>query len=171
MKKSTKLFCVGAFFCMVIVVLVFILSNSENGDDSIMIYGMSLMFALLPAGYGISAGFDARAKEKREEFANLPKPLRDKILADKEIVSVKIVSSSTDTTTRGSVTSSVARGVIGGALFGPIGMIAGAATPKQKTVGTETKITFAVRYASGRVSSETVVVDSLRYKELVKHIV
>lgn len=87
-----------------------------------------------------------------------------------KIVSVAIVDTTEKSKTKASITSSVVRGAVGGLLLGPVGMVAGAVTPKKKTV-TETKtVTFAVLYANGERKLETVKHDSKRFKELAKYL-
>ena len=54
------------------------------------------------------------------------------------------------------------RAVVGGALLGPVGALAGAASGSSKA----TKATFSVKYASGRVAVETVDINSRRFREL-----
>ena len=54
------------------------------------------------------------------------------------------------------------RALVGGALFGIAGSIAGAASGTSKA----TKATFSVKYASGRTGTETVDIGSRRFKEL-----
>lgn len=87
-----------------------------------------------------------------------------------KIVSVVIVDTTEKSKTKASITSSVVRGTIGGLLLGPVGMVAGAVTPKKKTI-TETKtVTFAVLYADGTRRLETVKNGSARFKELAKYL-
>lgn len=88
-----------------------------------------------------------------------------------KIVSTSIVGSTTKSKQKASVTSAVARGVVGGLIFGPIGAVAGAVTPKKKTIETDDKVTFAVLYASGKRDVETVKFGSKRYNELAKYTV
>ena len=102
---------------------------------------------------------EARAQAQMEQWKE-----------DNTIVSTAIVNSTTIGKQKASVTSSVVRGAVGGAVFGPVGLIAGAVTPK-KTITTKTKdVTFSIRYASGRCTTEKVKFGSLRYKELIKYI-
>lgn len=87
-----------------------------------------------------------------------------------KIVSTVIVDTTEKSKTKASITSSVVRGTIGGLLLGPVGMVAGAVTPKKKTI-TETKtVTFAVLYADGTRRLETVKNGSARFKELAKYL-
>ena len=88
-----------------------------------------------------------------------------------KIVSVAMVDSETQSKQKASVSSSLVRGAVGGLLFGPVGAIAGAVTPKKKTVTMGSEVTFAVLYESGKRKLEKVKVGSARYKELAKHLV
>ena len=54
------------------------------------------------------------------------------------------------------------RAVVGGALLGPVGALAGAVSGTSKA----TKATFSVKYANGRTAVETVDINSRRFKEL-----
>ena len=72
------------------------------------------------------------------------------------------------TKTKKGLLSTASRGLVGGALFGPVGGIIGASTAKSKstTKVTSENITFLVEYANGRKATETVKVNSLRYQML-----
>lgn len=102
---------------------------------------------------------EARAQAQMEQWK-----------ADNTIVSTAIVNSTTIGKQKASVTSSIVRGAVGGVVFGPVGMVAGAVTPKKKTVTTGATVTFAILYESGKRSVETVKVGSKRYNELAKYI-
>ena len=128
-------------------------------------------------------------KEKRKEYNALSETEREKVDAEKErkqaeaqerlerlkanttIVSTAIVGGTTVSKQTASATSSIVRGAVGGAVFGPVGMIAGAVTPKKKIVTKGGTVTFSILYASGNRSVETVKVGSSRYNELAKYVV
>ena len=82
--------------------------------------------------------------------------------ADKTIVSAVLISAQN----KKSGASALGRAVVGGALLGPVGAIAGASTGKSYAKSA----TFSVKYASGRTSTETVSVDSKRFKELSSYL-
>lgn len=100
-------------------------------------------------------GDKAAVKSGREEMRRREQERKE---ADKRPVSAVLIG----TDSKKSGASTVGRALVGGALLGPIGAIAGAASGKSKT----TKATFSVKYASGRTGTETVEIHSKRFKEL-----
>ena len=72
------------------------------------------------------------------------------------------------TTTKKSIVSATTRGLVGSALLGPVGGIIGASTAKGKAISkvSSQNITFLVEYSNGKKATETVKVNSLRYKLL-----
>lgn len=102
------------------------------------------------------------AKKKQEadrKYRELCKKYADeRKVADKKAVSAVLIS----TDSKKSGVSAAGRAVVGGALLGPVGAIAGAASGTSKA----TKATFSVKYASGRVATEIVYVNSSRFREL-----
>ncbi len=109
-------------------------------------------------------------REQRIARAERTQAQMEQWKADNTIVSTAIVNTTSKSKQKASVTSSVVRGAVGGALFGGVGMVAGAVTPKKTTVTKDTTVTFAILYASGKRSVETVKVGSKRYNELAKYI-
>jgi hypothetical protein len=75
--------------------------------------------------------------------------------ARNEVVRTVLVDSSHTATARTKATSAAARGAIGGALFGPLGMVAGAVSGKKKVTEHHTT-TFLVYYRDGTRETETV---------------
>ena len=63
-----------------------------------------------------------------------------------------------------SFTSSATRGLVGGALLGPVGLLAGSLSGKNK----KDKVTFLVTYKDGHTSIETVKKGSIIYKTYIK---
>ena len=151
------------------------------GDTAAIVGAVSLVF--LPI-----LGFIFRSGEKRKAYRALTPEARAKVDADRErkvaeaqakmdtwkadntIVSTAIVNTTSKGKQRASVTSSVVRGAVGGAIFGPVGLVAGAVTPKKTTITKDMTVTFAILYESGRRNVETVKVGSKRYNELAKYI-
>lgn len=109
-------------------------------------------------------------RERRAAQAERAQVQMEQWKADNTIVSTAIVNSTTIGKQKASVTSSIVRGAVGGVVFGPVGMVAGAVTPKKKTVTTGATVTFSILYASGKRGVETVKVGSKRYNELAKYI-
>lgn len=67
--------------------------------------------------------------------------------------------------TRKSVGSSITRGIIGGALLGPVGLIGGALSGKNKS-----ETTFTVVYKSGRREVVTVKNDSDEFRKYASYV-
>lgn len=161
-----------------LVVFLMAIYQTETGEYMGEIAGWVMMVSLMIL---LPAGFVYRFKEKRKAYETLPPEEREQKLAeaherlealkaDSTIVSTAIVNSTTIGKQKASVTSSIMRGAIGGMVFGPVGAVAGAVTPKKK-ITTKTKdVTFSVRYASGRCELETVKFGSRRYNELARYL-
>ena len=108
-------------------------------------------------------------QEYREKCAEIAQANRERKIANNTIVSTAIVSTTSKGKQKASVTSSIVRASVGG-LVSPGWALVGALTPKKTTVTKDTKVTFAILYASGKRSVETVKVGSKRYNELAKYI-
>lgn len=93
----------------------------------------------------------------------------EEVRAANTIVSTAIVDTTMKSKTKASVGSSVVRGAVG-SVFGPVGTIVGAATPKKTTITKAKTVTFSIRYANGECKLETVKNGSARFKELAKYI-
>lgn len=79
-------------------------------------------------------------------------------LFNKKIVSTEIMDSHIDS--RKSVSSSLVRGAVGGALLGPAGLLAGGLSGKNKN---SQMITFLVKYNDGSSDIQTAKKGSLTY--------
>lgn len=82
------------------------------------------------------------------------------------IGSVTQINSRTKTKTG----SAIGRSVVGGALFGPVGVIVGAGTASKKTISNEVdsgKRKFLIEYLDGTRGEETVQVGTKRYEYLM----
>ena len=105
-----------------------------------------------------------RSETKEEKQKRLqrqwgtPSEVAARVAADKRAVSAVLIS----TTNKRSAVGTIARATVGGAIFGLAGAIGGAASAKSHT----THATFSVKYASGRTGTETVEINSKRFKEL-----
>ena len=120
------------------------------------------------------AAYDAKKEEEARVIAQFCEQERARAAEDraqgKIIVSTAIVDSTAKSKTKASATSSVVRGAVGGALFGGVGMVVGAVTPKKKTITKNKDVTFAILYANGKRDLEKVKVGSKRYNELAKYL-
>ena len=92
---------------------------------------------------------------------------KEKENAENTVVKTKFIDSSHTATSssRTKAGSALARGAVGGALLGPVGMVAGAASAKKKTVVKESHTTtFMVYYEDGTHKAETVSNSSALYE-------
>lgn len=89
------------------------------------------------------------------------KEAAEKNRKDTTIASVSIVGEDS----RKRTASAVGRGLVGGALLGPLGTIAGVASAKNKK-----ETTFKVTYESGRVEVVTCKNKSPEYKKYAKNL-
>lgn len=109
---------------------------------------------------------DAIPNNNPSSFMQMSQNVQNK----KTIVSAEIIDTTHNQKSKGSVTSAVARGVVGGAILGPVGAVAGAATHKRKTVTTKGgTVRFLIRYADGHNETKDVKIDSGEYKKLIKY--
>ena len=88
--------------------------------------------------------------------------ITNKVIEDK-IKYTKILNSNVDS--RKSFSSSAMRGVVGAAVFGPIGAIAGAASGKNKK---KTEVTFLIVYKSDKKETKTVEINSTLYNKYIE---
>ena len=70
-----------------------------------------------------------------------------------------------DSTSRKSAASGVARGLVGNAILGPVGALAGAGSAKSKG-----KTTFLVVYSDGSRDTQTVKTGGLLYKSYLQYL-
>ena len=87
--------------------------------------------------------------------------LRRRMKAGYQIDSVMIAGQESRTKTG----SAIGRGAVGGALLGPLGMVAGAAGAKKNTT-----VTLIIRYKSGRTETKAVKLNSSEFKKYAKYI-
>ena len=116
---------------------------------------MMLPFVLLPIGIKLWLIEMDRPLTDEE----LMKKIREN--SEKEIDYTILVSSDS----KKSVTSSIVRGTVGGVILGPVGMVSGAISGKNKT-----KTTFSVVYKNGEREVITVDNDSKEFHEYANHL-
>lgn len=130
----------------------------------------------------VKAKRDMKAKRKQEAFEKLQEEREkqkeleyerkrieeerkqkewERKLYDNWPVSAVVVSAQDKLKTKGGLGSAV----VGGIIAGPVGAVVGASVGK-KTVVTGQKVTFSVKYKSGRTGIETVEVGSERFERL-----
>ena len=110
-----------------------------------------------------------REEQKRQALAQRRKnaaAAQARKADDHRAVSAVLISTLDETRSKKSAVGAAGRAVVGGALLGPVGALAGAATTKSNTKVVGQKATFSVKYASGRTGTETVDVRSKRFNEL-----
>ena len=108
----------------------------------------------------------AAAAQRAEETRRKRALQEEAYQRDHTPVSAVLITTQDRTKTSKSAVGAAGRAVIGGALLGPVGALAGAASTGGKTKVVGQKATFSVKYASGRVGTETVEVGSTRFNEL-----
>ena len=102
------------------------------------------------------------AKAKREQ-AKLERERRNRErIRDNTPVAAVVITAQDKTKTTGGLGSAV----VGGMIAGPVGAVVGASVGKKKTQVTGQRVTFSVKYESGRTGVETVDVTSKRFREL-----
>lgn len=116
---------------------------------------------------GIKGDIDERKRvnemtaEEREEYDKKQEKLKQERKKNNEIDYTIIVGGDS----RKSVGSSVTRGAIGGALLGPVGLVGGALSGKNKS-----KTTFTIVYKSGRREVKTVDNNSWEFDKYAKYV-
>lgn len=179
MKKGTMII-LGSIAVMILGVR---LATEKVCDETFcQVLTFTAMFVGIPFGIhstrkenkaryeALSPAARARIDEQKAVKLREAQEKREQWVEDHTIVSTAIVDTTQKSKTKASATSSVVRGAVGGALFGPVGLVAGAVTPKKKTVTKNKEVTFAIRYASGRCETEVVKAGSSRFNELAKYI-
>ena len=101
-------------------------------------------------------GSDAYKEERKGE----KKAAKERAASNREIDYVIIAGQESKTKTG----SAVARGVVGGAMLGPVGLLAAAGAKKS------TDISLIIRYKSGRTETKTVKFNSKEFKQYAKYI-
>lgn len=101
--------------------------------------------------------YEAKLKA-REEY-------KEKMRKSQTISKVMIVGGSSDS--RKKVGSSLMRGAIGGALLGPVGLVGGALSGKNKITN---ETTFLIEYEDGHRETKTVDNNSSEFERLCKYL-
>lgn len=167
-----KRFFSGACLFVVILALVYALGGASRGstvDTGIGIV-IAIPFFLIHRKLrrdltGVTAriaevGKEQYKKEKQEAKKAKRAAYREAAIADQTLDYVLIAGQESKT----SASSAIARGAIGRAVLGPVGILA-AAGAKQNT-----DITLVLHYKSGRVETKTVKPNSSEFKRLAKYI-
>ena len=88
----------------------------------------------------------------------------------KQIYQVWVVKTSGHSDIKTSAGSAVSQGLVGGALLGGVGVIAGAATARKKVNKKKAKTTFLVQYVDSSQSKVTCKDGSRLYCKLIKYV-
>ena len=104
-------------------------------------------------------------KEKFETKLKYQQENKERMRKARTISKVMIVGANSDS--RKSVSSSVMRGAVGGALLGPVGLVGGALSGKNKVTN---ETTFLIEYEDGHRETKTVNNDSFEFKNLCKYL-
>lgn len=104
-------------------------------------------------------------QEKFEAKLKLQQENSERFRKASTISKVMIVGANSDS--RKSVSSSVIRGTVGGALLGPAGLVGGALSGKNKVTN---KTTFLIEYEDGHRETKTVDNDSSEFEKLCKYL-
>ena len=104
-------------------------------------------------------------QEKFEAKLKLQQENSERLRKASTISKVMIVGANSDS--RKSVSSSVIRGTVGGALLGPAGLVGGALSGKNKVTN---KTTFLIEYEDGHRETKTVDNDSSEFEKLCKYL-
>ena len=105
---------------------------------------------------------ELRIQEAKMEAA---RQKREAITRARTISKVMIVGGASDS--RKKVGSSIARGAVGGALLGPVGLVGGALSGKNKVTSTTT---FLIEYQDGHRETKTVNNDDPEFERLCKYL-
>lgn len=79
----------------------------------------------------------------------------------------KVIILTSESSQRKKAGSSIARGMVGGALFGPVGALGGAMSGKNHT---SSETTFLIEYTDGTRKTKKVSNNSKEFEELCKYI-
>lgn len=140
-----------------------------------MIIVLILIIIIGLIAYGVMQS-NAEKEEKRKyeagEMTKEEKKRYEEKLAKREerekaqrIKSVKIIGGGV--TSKKKAGSAVARGAVGSALLGPVGLVAGAASAKNKI---KDHTTFLIEYEDGHKETETVENNSISFKTYIQYV-
>lgn len=108
------------------------------------------------------------SEEERKEFEiklKAREELKEKIRKSQTISKVMIVGGSSDS--RKKVGSSIMRGAVGGTLLGPVGLVGGALSGKNKITN---ETTFLIEYEDGHRETKIVDNNSSEFEKLCKYL-
>ena len=180
--KMWKKIHIAAWLCLVMILpaVIFGVIVDMDAEAAGTMFGLLFVswFVLIIVSFIVRHNdADVKAKrvglqedmKKQKEWNELCKRMaeerklkeRQKKVIDNWPVSAVIVSAQDKTKNK----SGLGSAVVGGMIAGPVGAVVGASVGK-KTVVTGQKVTFSVRYQSGRTGVETVEVGSARFELL-----
>lgn len=161
------------FFAIALLGVLFAIVGASTGDNSMVIAGSIVAVIFLAFHFIKSAkakkkklsemgesAYRAERASKKEAKKEKKRIAREKVRANATIDYVVITGSESKTSTGSAIT----RGAVGGALLGPVGMLAAAGAKKNSFVE------LVVRYKSGRTETVKVKFDSKEFKNYAKYI-
>lgn len=104
-------------------------------------------------------------QEKFEAKLKLQQENSERLRKASTISKVMIVGANSDS--RKSISSSAIRGAVGSTLLGPVGLVGGALSGKNKVTS---KTTFLIEYEDGHRETKTVDNDSSEFEKLCKYL-
>lgn len=143
-------------FVIIVVILTIIMGINENKQK--YNYENDLMSEEQKEKY-------ERKLKQREINKQNYQNMRQNSINKTKIVKTKILTNTIDS--RKKVGSTVIRGAVGGSLLGPVGMLGGAMSGKNKTTN---KVTFIIEYADGHRETKTVENESNEFKKLCNYL-
>ncbi len=163
MKKSLLLAIVFFALCFVSIILGAIF---DEGNITWLFLSLFLVFIAIGMFFFFrwskimqeenQRKLDALPEEEREKIELAKKQEQEKRANSTTVVRTRIIGQDS----RKDIGSSVARGVVGGTLFGVAGAVGGAMSGKNKQ-----SVIFYVTYKDGHSETKTVPIDSFEYKQ------
>ena len=142
---------------LLVVLLLFVLFGIiADLPEMSGIFGIAAFFVLL-----LCIRLRKSAKAEKQHVAEVGKEAYRQEKKNDRIIDYVVIAGSESKT---STSSAITRGAVGGALLGPVGMLAAAGAKKNSFVE------LVVRYKSGRTETVKVKFDSKEFKNYAKYI-
>lgn len=141
--------------------LVFIFSLIIMCSDSFVFGFLLLMISSVAYAIYFIKSEISEIEAENKRFNQMTPEEKNRYNADNTIDYTILVSEDS----KKSLGSSIVRGAVGGALLGPVGLVGGAVTGKNKT-----KTTFTIVYKSGRKEVKTVENNSSEFETYARYL-
>lgn len=142
-----------ALYLLVFIFSLIIMCSGSFGFGFLLLMISSIAYAV----YYIKSEIEVENKR----FNQMTPEEKNRYNADNTIDYTILVSEDS----KKSLGSSIVRGAVGGALLGPVGLVGGAVTGKNKT-----KTTFTIVYKSGRKEVQTVENNSNEFETYARYL-